>query len=315
MRVELTSDALADPAAVTAVLNLLSCFVDGRHDWAANDADVEALVNYLRVSAPAMSAVAVTLLGEKAITADGWTGTNTHVTTVTVTATTLEAAAHDLCQAALLVVENLHADRRFVESVAWIFGATRIVRAFEQGWLRPHHSGGGGDMPRVVAEARRHFRSTVRIVALADSDRHLPTDTADIETRLASAVEDGVTVHVLLLREAENYLPDKVLAQRRQCSHTLAAVRQLVPHQRGYYDMKKGFGPPDQSVKIPRHQQSLYESLPPQTRSDLRGGFGREILEQLHEHKGTLRPDDFAAIDPTVEQDLRILLSKIDRVI
>jgi hypothetical protein len=85
----------------------------------------------------------------------------------------------------------------------------------------------------------------IRIAVLIDSDRLVPPERLPNHDMADLLRADGVEVHVLALREAENYVPNRILAScgnPSTASITLTRLGNLHPDQRGHYDMKKGYG-------------------------------------------------------------------------
>jgi hypothetical protein len=89
----------------------------------------------------------------------------------------------------------------------------------------------------------------------------------------------------------------------------------LRAEQRAHFDVKHGFGRPQEPPRIPRSQRDLFADLPREVKLDLRGGFGDKLLPLLDEHASRLTVADFAALGPDVVAELRALLSVVESVI
>ncbi|RCG31382.1 hypothetical protein DQ384_11790 [Sphaerisporangium album] len=86
-------------------------------------------------------------------------------------------------------------------------------------------------------------------------------------------------VHVLELREAENYIPNRLLQAKkpyREASQRLKFFKKLTKEQRGHFDMKLGFG---KSGEVPENQKSLFDGLPDKVVSGLKQGFGADVIK------------------------------------
>lgn len=319
MLIEIAPQACVGPEALRPLQMLLHAFTEERHEWAADEAAVTALASYFEGYAPTL-APAVRTLGPKAIVDAVWSANPADAAgvPVRVTAADLPALAEDLCRAAVLVVEDLVNDGAFVRAVATVFGRQRILTALDKQWLVLRHAGGTGRFPAVVEAERAGFRVLARIAVLADSDRLVPEQRTAIHDKAADFRAAGLSVHVLALREAENYLPNRVLAEcgdRSTTSSTLTALKRLTPQQRGHYDMKRGFGDRKQPVRIPHQQRPLFDDLDHRTRDALRGGFGDGLLPLFERHSTRITVADIAALGKHVEADLRALLSTVESVI
>ncbi|GID27560.1 hypothetical protein [Paractinoplanes brasiliensis] len=316
MRVELSPHACAGPEAFYPLHRLLHAFAEERHEWAADEAAIAALTAYFEEYAASLAPAARTL-GQKAIVDAVWSS-GPASDPVRVTEADLSHLAEDLCRAAVLIVEDLQNDGAFVRAVATVFGKQRVLTALRNEWLVLRHGGGTGRFPALVEAERSRFRSLTRVAVIADSDRYLPGANTPIHAKADEFRAVGVAVHVLALREAENYLPYRVLASCGDpsvTSATLTALKQLTPDQRDHFDIKHGFGPRNKPPRIRTEQHALFRDLDPQIRNKLRGGFGEDLLPRLEEHSKTLNIADFGALGAHVEVDLRALLSTIESVI
>ncbi|MEV6342645.1 hypothetical protein [Actinoplanes sp. NPDC051851] len=316
MRVELDPLSCNGSDALHPLLMLLGVFTDERHEWAADEPAIAALATYFEGYAPTV-APAVRSLGQKAIVNAAWSA-GPGPAPVRVTRADLPNLAHDLSRPAVLIVEDLVNDGAFVRAVAAVFGSRRVLTALANQWLEFRHAGGTGRFPAVVEAELAGFRTLARIALLADSDRWMPGQVTKIHRKAADFRAAGLSVHVLELREAENYLPHRVLAacgSPSTASATLTALKKLSPDQRGHYDMKNGFGRRAEPAKIRPEQQALFDGLDPHIRDALRGGFGDGLLPVFERHCARVKVADIAALGAHVEADLRALLSTIESVI
>jgi hypothetical protein len=314
MRVELDPDVFTDSDALTDLLVLLRCLTSGQHDWGSDPEVATAAMRYFAVHAPALRAAAE--LGRKGAVAMAWRGPADQGAVVRVCRADLADSAADLCRAAELAVEDRESDKHFVEAVARAFGAARITRAIEERWVEFPH-GGGSRLVVVATDAITRFRRVPRVGALLDSDRLVPGQRTLAYDKRDQLRQAGVAVHVLELREAENYVPNRVLAAARSraaTSRRLDHLKQLNPQQRGHLDMKKGFGPAHQPPVVPIAQRGLYGGVDAAVLRALRGGFGSGLLQRMNECHD-LREQDFAHLGDDVTDELRRMLATLSSVI
>jgi hypothetical protein len=319
VRVELAAEVLveddcAERYDLNALYALLRCFADGPHDWVADERVVAAAAAFLPRHLPQQAQTYLELARDGLVGQRGWTGTSQATEVVRVERADLDDLSADLCRPAVLVLENHESDGYFITAIAHAFGADRVRTALVREWLQIEH-GGGGDLVKVAERAAGRFRRLTRVVALLDSDRLVPrqrTANDDNAERLAAS---RIVTHVLILREAENYAPHRVLAaigRRREAADKLRAFKTLDRDQRGHFDMKKGFGPTNGPPKIKEEQTVLYANLGRQARFALRGGFGQDILKRMHDSRESLSAKDFAHLGETAVAELRELLAAVE---
>jgi hypothetical protein len=326
VRVELAVEVF-DPANDLAdVLDLLRCFAEERHDWVADPEVADAAQAYFAKECP-LRAASYTELARKAAVAVGvWSGSPPQkpTTVIKVTASELPDLAHDLCRAAAVIVEDQVSDTCFLRVVAETFDQARITTALDKGWLEPRHAGGKNRMEQFATSDRDRFRRFPRVVALLDSDSCYPEHRTECHIIAEKLTSLDVPTHVLTLREVENYVPNRILAglsPRKVSRGVLAALRTLTPQQRGHFDMKEGFGPINQPPVVKPFQQELYRDLPNQTRRALRGGFGKDLIQQMSRQLSApgarLTEADFGSLGEGTEvvDELRSLLELVESVI
>lgn len=316
MRVDLAAEAFDAAEALPDLLGLLRCFAEGRHDWVAGPDVINAAERYLTEHAPRLAATSV-WLARKGTVASVWSGGCDRAALVRVGADDLTDHAADLCRPAVLVVEDHDSDGCFVRVLAEVFCAQRLRHALSQGWVEIAH-GGGSSLVKVAESVAGRYRRRVRAAALLDSDRLVPGQRTGSHRKAERLASVGVVVHVLELREAENYVPNRVLelpdrtGERARKVHLL---RRLTPEQRGHFDMKNGFGPAHGPPAVPVEQVILFGQLDPSTLMGLRGGFGRDLLRRFAEAGAQLTEADFASLGAGVATELRSLLATLTSVI
>jgi len=315
LRVNLAVEVFSEAEALPDLLNLLRCFAEGRHDWVADAVVIAAAERYLAEHAPQLASTYIEL-GRKGTVAAAWSG-SIGTGAVQVGAADLAEHASDLCRPALLIVEDQDSDGCFIRVLARVLQAEQVLRALSQGWLEIEH-GGGGSLAKVAESAVGRYRRLVRVAALLDSDRMVPGQRTNAHEKADRLRLLGVLVHVLELREAENYVPNRILravGRPRDASRKLDLLKRLTQQQRGHYDMKIGFGPVNSSPNVPDEQAGLFGDLDAEVLLGLRGGFGRDLLKRLEDDGGRLTERDFAGLGADVLAELRALLSALISVI
>lgn len=316
MRVELAPEVFHTPDSLMDLLQLIRCFTAGRHDWVAEPAVIDLAYSYFTKQAPSIASVTSDLATKGTVAAQAWTPSVEQTRVVKVDARDLRSYTEDLSRPAILVVEDQESDGFFVSAVAKVFGFDRVETALRRGWLEIQHGGGSGGVPKVTMIAVQRFSVCTRVAALLDSDRFVPGTHTRSHDKAKELSTSDVVVHVLELREAENYVPNKVLAasaSQKDAHKKLNALKQLTSDQRGYLDMKRGF--PPQGGAFHSEHGDLYQGLDARVLSVLCGGFGASLLKRLYEMRDHLRERDFESAGPGVVHELRVLLGKIASVI
>lgn len=319
MRVELAREVFQDDGAgaeydLHALISLLRCFVERRHEWVTNSGVVPAVAAFLRDNLSSLADTYVALARDAAVAAI-WTGTTQTGDIVRVSRADLDDYSHDLCQSAVLVVENQKSDGHFVTSIAHAFRSERVRVALERTWLVIENGGGSGTVVPVAREAAKRFRRLIRVSALLDSDRLIPKQRTQNHEKADVLAADGIVVHVLALREAENYAPYRVLGgigRQPAASKRLRHFKQLDSDQRAHFDMKKGFTKPrSRAPEVRAEQRTLFDGLDAAILVGLHHGFGDGILEHMHEIRESLSERDFAHLGAESVAELRSLLAKL----
>jgi hypothetical protein len=314
VRIELAAEVFVDAAALPHVLNLLKCVAEGRHDWEADPSVADTAHDYLQEHCPRL-ATTFAMLGRKGLVAAAWRGAADSTIRVEINAADLVDLAADLSRPAVLVVENHVSDGSFVRAVARAFRADRIHHALRERWLEIDH-GGGETLVGVAEEAAYGFRRLTRVAVVLDSDRMTPSRRTRAHDKADRLAKSGIVVHVLELREAENYVPNRVLAATgKGAIRRLQLLRHLTPAQRGHFDMKEGFGPANGPPVVRPEQLALYADVDQRVLNGLRGGLGRDLLQQMETMSESLHERDFASLGTDVPDELRRMLDSLTSVI
>lgn len=233
---------------------------------------------------------------------------------------TLASGLQVLTQPAWVVVENSQSDGAFLKAISAACQPEReqVSTAFQKGWLKLQHAGGGDELMKRVTELVDTKHIPERILVLVDSDRYYPGPDSKKIIRLRSdCAKSKVGLVVLSKREIENYLPLRLLekhANELGQKRLYAAFAQLSQTQRDFFDIKNGFRSKDGvagKTHIPKEHGTLFDSLPPGVDlDDLSVGFGkhawklfekpitRDDIEALYSDK----PQDVSEIDALLDQ-------------
>jgi hypothetical protein len=317
MRVELAAGVFTadtpEPGEINAVARLLAAFDEGRHDWVVDFETVPDIADYLEKHQPTLAGAYLSLAEMAAKRDAAWTGTTQAGKLLLVSPAEVADHASDLCRAAVVVVENTPADEHFLLAVIHAFRADRVQEAIEQGWVEFRHGGGSGSLPAVAEAEAARFRRSIRVIAVFDSDSLTPEHEGPNRPKAERLRNKQILAHVLLLREAENYAPYRVLAElgrRPEAAARIKQLKRLHPRQRGHYDMKKGFTKP-----VKPEQRGFFDDLDTRARQVLHQGFGDAVLEQMFTMRDKLSEADFEALNAGAAADLRTLLALIDSLI
>lgn len=316
MRIDLAADLFDNESAdaLIFILRIVECLTEGRHSWRADVLTVESAKVYFEAHAPTLAS-SIYELGRKSIV-DGIWASPPEKSTAKVSIDNLSLISTDLCMPAVLVVEDFVNDGYFIDSIVDVFGASRVREALDKGWLVVRHSGGSRLEQVAVSEVEK-FKVLKRVVALLDSDRLNPGARTSSHLKQEAMRQVGVIVHVLEMREAENYVPNRVLAftdNRTATSAKLTYLKKFTPDQRAYFDIKKGFASRG-GAAVHADQADLYKGIRPAAIAALSDGFGTKVLQVLHQNRTSLTVQDFAKIDSSVVIELERLLQAIESVI
>lgn len=314
MRVSLDADVFSAPESLTDLIRLGHTFAKGPHDLIAEPKAIAVAVQYFSQYASGL-AQTYAALAQKGTVATAWTAAPVASPVIQVTGADLADHAEDLCRPAVIVVEDLDSDQHFIKALCTVFRAHRLRTALTAGWIEFAHGGGTGGVERVAKQEAERFKRLKRVAALFDSDRLVPGASTGSHEKADRLRAKGVIVHVLEFREAENYVPNRILAgvhYQRKTHQKLQHLKQLSPPQRAHFDMKHGFR---KTRGISAEQQSLYQGLPPATVRGLDEGFGEHLLRWLEASSGSLTERDFASLGDDVVAELRALLGKLTSVI
>ncbi|GAB3980409.1 hypothetical protein GCM10029978_078390 [Actinoallomurus acanthiterrae] len=322
MKVELAADVFTEDG-FELIVTLLQYFSQDRHEWVVDMHHVPLMEEYFGEQAPKRADVWLQL-ARKGMVSETWTAEPSRRAKVTVTRESLADHVDDLGSAARLVVENGEGDGAFVLAIAHVFGAGKVVKAKECHWLKFVQGGGSGEVPKVARKEHEDFKRTSRVTFLLDSDRMTPDEPSKHEPVADELRDAGINGHILRFREAENYVPNRILAaalvpeQRSVVAERIRHLKTLTPEQRAHFDMKKGFADRKrEGFEIPPEQQDLYASLPEPSRVVLRLGFGDGLTAILlrEAEAGNLGEEDFAALGPEVCDELRAILDLVQRIL
>ncbi|GLZ09541.1 hypothetical protein Acsp03_70070 [Actinomadura sp. NBRC 104412] len=315
MRIELAAAVFETDEHAEEVLTLLSLFRKGRHAWVVPPRLTATAASFIERHMTDLRAPVYKQLMRKAATLQHVYRAPTASKPVRISPEDVKEHVEDLGRPAVLVVENNRSDGMFVKAVAKIFGARDVLKALDDRWLVIEH-GGGTDIYRRAQEEHVSFRRCSRAATLLDSDRLAPGTPEKNADRIAELRALGVRVHVLTLREAENYVPNKVLhavKPIRNSSARLTHLKQLDHDQRGHFDMKHGFR---KTSGVPEQQRRLFAGTPAKVITGLNDGFGQHILEVFESMADRLSEADLARdVGEDVPDELRGLLAMLREIL
>lgn len=313
MRVEVTSTVFETDAYAEEILRLLQHFKRGRHEWTVNPLATGTVAAFIERNVPKLAPAYLALM-EEAATEYAYT-TSRDAPPVRISPEDVADHVEDLDKPAVVMVENDANDGGFIKAIALVFGDQALLKAIERDWLVIEHGGGGGDTVRRARDKHAGFRRLVRVAVLLDSDRMTPDEQSKHEAAAEDLRRKGIKVHVLRLREAENYIPDKCLRElpsQRPAATTVNALLRLTKEQRGHYDMKRGF----KKGKVCKEQKALFGGLAPEVLRDLTGGFGPKTISCLIDHAHLLSEEDFRVdVGEDVPDELRSLLAMLREIL
>lgn len=192
-----------------------------------------------------------------------------------------EDALHLANEPLVILVENRNSDGAFLWRVV-----TELDKLLSKYWRRSGEPirfdsvGGKGEMPDEVERRIRAVPYRPRLIAVIDSDRKFPNDSVSHDARrLQRACNAGnVSCWILAKREAENYLPGILLAERKNAgadhASRVEAWNGLSDDQKNFFDMKNGL-----PETLSAGETDLFYRLSDADRRTLSLGFGSNVFE------------------------------------
>ncbi|KJE24605.1 hypothetical protein FF36_00979 [Frankia torreyi] len=318
MRVATDPEIFSDDDLFEVLVRFIALIIEARHHWDVDPVSEKRASDYFERNAPARAAVYRQLM-QKSVT-DAAYRPPPAAGRPRITLSTARASIRDLERPALVVLENQESDGTFLNAVFRAFGRDDLLAALDAGRLSFRHAGGGKVIFRKIAiEAAREYGVHVRVCGVMDSDRLVPHARTDAHSHAAQLADHGVAVLVLALREVENYIPPAALAplvEKSGVGGAVTALARLSPEQRGYYDMKNGFGATGSKPAAVRpEQRDLFADLDPRLVQELGHGFDGKIIKCLMRRDLDLTAADFGAVGPGVRAELDELIAMIDEVL
>ncbi|MFJ3842854.1 hypothetical protein ACIPV3_02130 [Streptomyces albidoflavus] len=341
MRVEIPVELLTDRQGdenAEMVLKLIAFFREARHEWVISPRDVDAVHAFLERHVPVLAQIYL-LLAQKASMAQAWAPHGGAAGVVRVAGETLAADLRDLERPAMLVVENATYDWQMIEALARLLGCEDVIDAKNNSRLGVYNGGGKDGAIQHAVDQAAQFSRTKRVVLVIDSDSFHPADRTGNHEKAEAAAGEGVSSHVLIFREMENYIPNRVLARQPKknvgmssMAKRLEVLKKFSPEQRAHFDMKHGFkgkpkGRPDRKKRhsgrtgttyiIPLRHGDLYDEVAEQDLVTLQEGFGTDLpglfLQEVV--RGGISDRDLDSLGPGVKQELKSMFETIRGVI
>ena len=288
MRIVIDVSAANDPAAHRWLDHILGRIEDGWHVWDLTDTpDVDAIEATTWGSDPGRLGNRLRKLLVRETRRSAWSPAP-HTRRLRVTAH--PAAADDLApepasrlaaEPLVILVENRESDGAFVKRVV-----TELDKSLHSVWRREGEPirfdsvGGAGQMLQEVQRRTDAVPYRPRLVAIVDSDRKGPGASESRNARLLREFcdEHGLPCWVLAKREAENYLPHVLLAEKPDAGaehvRKVEAWERLSDDQKDFFDMKRGL-----PEKSPASEENLFDDLQDADRKILAKGFGPNVHE------------------------------------
>ena len=192
-----------------------------------------------------------------------------------------EDAFHLAEEPLVILVENRNSDGAFLKRV--VTELDKSLHKYCRGPGKPirlDSVGGKGEMPDEVERRAQGVRYRPRLIAVIDSDRKGPNDNASHDARRLQRTCEmrNVPCWVLAKREAENYLPGILLAERQDSGadhgSRVEAWIGLSDDQKNFFDMKNGL-----SAAPSAAETELFDALSSVDRAILSDGFGPKVFE------------------------------------
>ena len=286
MRIEIDVSAANDPNAHGQLDRILHKIEDGWHVWdTARDQDRVGIEASTWVRDEGRQGKRVHEMLVHSVRREAW-GPALHGRCVRVTMQPNrpdELIPEDAVRLAeeplVILVENRNSDGAFLKRVV-----KELDKSLHKYWkkdgkpVRLDSVGGKGEMP-VEVECRMRGRAhRPRLVAIVDSDRKGPNDNLSHDARrLRRTCERwGIPCWVHSKREAENYLPRGLLAERQDAGtdhvSRVEAWDRLTDDQKNFFDVRNGL--PDEPSAV---EKELFNGLSTLDKKTLSSGFGPNV--------------------------------------
>lgn len=291
MRIEIDVGAANDPGAHSWLDRILHKIEDGWHFWdTRREPDPEVLKDTSWLRDVGRQGIRVHEMLDASIQRDAWSSTNStlHGRRVRVSMNPVRAdelGPEDATRLAeeplVILVENRDSDGAFLERVM-----RELDKPLDRYWSKPggpirlDSVGGTGQMPDEVDRRVQRVPYRPRLVVIGESDREGPNDNASVAARILQrrCVAVGVPCWILAKREAENYLPGILLAERPDAgadhARRLEAWDRLNDDQKDFFDMKNGLSQSPSAC-----EEALFDGIAPMDRTILSNGFGPNVHE------------------------------------
>lgn len=173
-----------------------------------------------------------------------------------------------------VILENMDYDRHFIDALVRSFKelGAKIKKYYDNGWLI-YVNGGGSNIVSVINGLKDRFeknksdfpkesKTYLRTLIIIDSDKRFPInqEVADDKMITLAVIKQNSDYHVMLKREIENYLPDKIFNEISGNDNFKRAYLKLKPVQKDFFDLEKGF--PDRNFdQLEEEVRSLYNDV------------------------------------------------------
>lgn len=320
MRIEIDVSAADDPDAHRWLDRILHKVEDAWHVWDTTcDPDPEVFENTAWFRDHGRQGGRIHELFVASVQRDAWTS-KPHGRRIRVTTHpdgSDELGPEDACRLAeeplVILVENRNSDGVFLCRVM-----VELDKSLFKYWqrkgqpVRVDSVGGKGQMPDEVERRTRTVPYRPRLVAVIDSDRKFPNDSASPDARRLERACDtrNVPCWVLAKREAENYLPRSLLVERENAGtdHALRvdAWYKLGSDQKNFFDMKNGLPAAPSPAET-----KLFGGLSDADRTTLSDGFGSRVFECWRIRKGQAKSELVARGEGDLERGIDLIRGEV----
>jgi hypothetical protein len=183
-----------------------------------------------------------------------------------------------LKEAAVLIVENEHNDKRFIETVLHCLNSRRLIKNLGKYW-KIRGAGGCGDIPKLIVKVIEENDNASRVSVVHDSDKFWPKEPLEqAQTNIVDCCrKENIKCVTLKKREIENYIIDRVIVEIKSIESSLkTAFFTLSQQQKNHYDYKIGF------KNLPandKRYQGLFNNLTDDVIAALHNGLDSKIAD------------------------------------
>lgn len=223
---------------------------------------------------------------------------------------------HDvLSEKAIVIVENEHHDKEFINVLLASSKRGPNLNKLERTLWCIRGSGGCGGMPKLIEKCSEEQWGVSRILVVYDSDKfHRSYPVPQIQDKIQEKAIEFRADHVMLAkREIENYIPVSVLTKIfGQADSRVKIYSTWSQEQRDFFDLKSGFH--SKCHFDDGRYNNLYGNLHSSHVESFKNvGFGEDIASQAfsEEYKAEFKSTKLALSDPSINQEFDNVKQKL----